>query len=51
MEISIPVAFVIGLFSAGHCLGMCGSISGALSLSLPTAVKERPGRLAGGVLA
>ncbi len=51
MEISIPVAFVIGLFSAGHCLGMCGSISSALSLSLPTAVKENPGRLAGFVLA
>jgi sulfite exporter TauE/SafE len=45
LEISIPIAFVIGLFSATHCLGMCGSISGALSLSLPAAVRERPDRL------
>ncbi len=45
MEITIPLAFVIGLFSAVHCLGMCGSIAGALSLSLPVQVREQPLRL------
>ncbi len=45
MEISIPVAFVIGLFSAVHCLGMCGSISSALALSLPKQVRDTPARL------
>lgn len=31
---SYLVAFVMGLFSSLHCLGMCGSIIGALTLSL-----------------
>ena len=51
MEISIPVAFVIGLFSAVHCLGMCGSIAGALSLSLPGAVRDNAVRLGAFVVA
>ena len=51
MEISIPLAFVIGLFSAGHCLGMCGSISSALSLGLPVQIRERSDRLTVFVLA
>ena len=31
---SYLVALVMGLFSALHCLGMCGSIIGTLTLSL-----------------
>ncbi|MCO5761644.1 MAG: sulfite exporter TauE/SafE family protein [Chromatiaceae bacterium] len=35
MNQAYPLAFVIGLLSALHCIGMCGGIAGALSLSLP----------------
>lgn len=35
MEPSVPLLFAIGLFSSTHCVGMCGSIAGALALSLP----------------
>ena len=28
-------AFLLGLFSTVHCLAMCGSVIGALTLSLP----------------
>jgi sulfite exporter TauE/SafE len=45
LELSFPVAFVIGLFSAAHCLGMCGSIAGALALSLPSEIRGDPKRL------
>ncbi len=30
-------AFIIGLMGAGHCLGMCGGISAALSFAIPDA--------------
>ncbi|MFN2309934.1 MAG: sulfite exporter TauE/SafE family protein [Gammaproteobacteria bacterium] len=33
--------FLIGLASSLHCVGMCGGIIGALSLSLPPAVRAR----------
>jgi len=33
-------AFIVGLFSTLHCLGMCGGIIGALSLSLPAEVRD-----------
>jgi sulfite exporter TauE/SafE len=51
MEISVTVTFLIGLFSAMHCLGMCGSIASALTLGLPATVRERPARLGGYVVA
>jgi sulfite exporter TauE/SafE len=35
------LAFVVGLFSALHCIGMCGGIAGALSFSI--SVREREG--------
>ena len=41
----IIAAFVLGLFSTVHCLGMCGGIIGALSLSLPQRVRMHRGRL------
>jgi sulfite exporter TauE/SafE len=37
---SYLVALVMGLFSALHCLGMCGSIIGSLTLSLRREIRE-----------
>jgi len=37
---TISSILVIGLLSSLHCLGMCGGIMGALSLSLPAEVRE-----------
>ena len=38
--VSLSAAFLIGLFSTVHCIGMCGSIIGALSLSLPASIRD-----------
>jgi sulfite exporter TauE/SafE len=38
-------AFVIGLLSTLHCLGMCGGIVGALTFSLPVEIRNRRSRL------
>jgi sulfite exporter TauE/SafE len=35
MNSAFLLAFVVGLLSALHCIGMCGGIVGALSFSLP----------------
>ncbi|MFZ1574302.1 MAG: sulfite exporter TauE/SafE family protein [Chromatiaceae bacterium] len=46
MNTAYPLAFVIGLLSALHCIGMCGGIAGALSFTLPVAKRaEWPGFL------
>lgn len=37
MNVSPVLALVVGLFSALHCIGMCGGIMGALSFSLSPA--------------
>lgn len=37
---SYLVAFTMGLFSSLHCLGMCGSIIGTLTLSLDSKIKQ-----------
>ena len=37
--------FVVGLFSTLHCLGMCGGIIGALSFSLPEAIRRQRWRM------
>ncbi len=39
MDYPLVLAFVVGFFSAAHCLGMCGSIMGALTLSLPSEIR------------
>ncbi len=44
MDYPLVLAFVVGFFSAAHCLGMCGSIMGALTLSLPSEVRGGAGR-------
>ncbi len=43
----IPIlpAVLIGLASAVHCIGMCGGIVGALTLSLPPEIREHRRRL------
>jgi sulfite exporter TauE/SafE len=50
LYLSLVLAFTVGFFSAIHCFGMCGGIVGALSLSLPAAVRARPASLLGYVL-
>ncbi len=40
------IAFLFGLMSSTHCLGMCGGIAGMLNYSLAPAIRERPARLA-----
>lgn len=37
---SYITAFLLGLFSTVHCLAMCGSVIGALTLSLPIEIRE-----------
>jgi len=38
-------AFLLGLFSTIHCVGMCGGIIGALSLSLPVEIRNKKARM------
>lgn len=42
---SYITAFLLGLFSTVHCIAMCGSVIGALTLSLPVEVRESPARM------
>lgn len=37
---SYITAFLLGLFSTVHCIAMCGSVIGALTLSLPADIRE-----------
>ena len=43
---SYIVAFAMGLFSSLHCIGMCGSIIGTLTLSLKPSIRNNKRRLA-----
>jgi len=42
---SYLVAFAMGLFSSLHCIGMCGSIIGTLTLSLPVEIRNNKATL------
>lgn len=42
---SYLVAFTMGLFSSLHCIGMCGSIIGTLTLSLSPEIRSKKTRL------
>jgi hypothetical protein len=42
---SYVTAFLLGLFSTVHCIAMCGSVIGALTLSLPVEVRESQRRM------
>ena len=45
--VTFTSAFLLGLFSTIHCVGMCGGIIGALSLSLPAEIRsDKPRMLA-----
>lgn len=37
----LVAAFLLGLFSSAHCVGMCGGIMGALSMAIPAEAKAR----------
>ena len=43
--ITLTSAFLLGFFSTMHCIGMCGGIIGALSLSLPMEIRNNKARL------
>ena len=45
MDISLVSAFIVGLFSTLHCIGMCGGIIGALTFSLPPEIRNDRWRL------
>ncbi len=38
---SLVTAFLLGLFSSAHCIAMCGSVIGALTLTLPPHIREQ----------
>jgi sulfite exporter TauE/SafE len=44
LELSLAAALMVGLLGGGHCVGMCGGIVGAVTMSLPGA-KPRTGYL------
>ena len=41
----LVAAFLLGLFSSAHCVGMCGGIMGALSMAIPAEAKARRWRI------
>ena len=43
--VTLSSAFLLGFFSSLHCIGMCGGIIGALSLSLPVEIRNHKPRL------
>lgn len=42
---SYITAFLLGLFSAAHCIAMCGSVIGALTLGLPSEIRENQAKM------
>ena len=47
MDTSYLSALLLGLFGSLHCVGMCGSISGVLTFSLPQKTRNNVSALAG----
>jgi len=41
-ELTLAGAFLLGLLSSGHCLVMCGGISGALAIATRAGARGRP---------
>ena len=41
----MTIAFLIGLFSALHCFGMCGGLVGAMTMSLDPTIRQQPAQL------
>jgi len=44
VDLSLPLAFTVGLFSSLHCIGMCGGIIGALSYGLSPVIRQNSRR-------
>ncbi|MBF0622071.1 MAG: sulfite exporter TauE/SafE family protein [Magnetococcales bacterium] len=42
MDTPWPTAWLIGLISSVHCIGMCGGISGMLTYALPAPIRQQP---------
>ena len=42
---SLITAFLLGLFSSAHCIAMCGSVIGALTLTLSAHIREQPRKM------
>ena len=42
---SYLTAFLLGIFSTVHCIAMCGSVIGALTLSLPVEIRESQAKM------
>jgi len=42
---SLVTAFLLGLFSSAHCIAMCGSVIGALTLTLPAEIRQQPRKM------
>lgn len=38
---SLVTAFLLGLLSSAHCVGMCGGIMGALTMAIPAEARQR----------
>ncbi len=45
MDLALSLAFMVGLLSSLHCIGMCGGIMGALGYGLPLDIRSRNSRL------
>ena len=43
--VTLTSAFLLGLFTTLHCIGMCGGIIGALSLGLPAEIRDNKAKL------
>jgi len=46
VELTLPLAFTVGIFSTLHCVGMCGGIIGTLSMSLAPSIQQNRSKLA-----
>lgn len=42
LEFSLTAAFLVGLLGGGHCVGMCGGIVGAVTMTLPGSKPKFP---------
>jgi sulfite exporter TauE/SafE len=42
LELSLTAAFLVGLLGGGHCVGMCGGIVGAVTMTLPNSRPKIP---------
>lgn len=42
LEFSLTAAFLVGLLGGGHCIGMCGGIVGAVTMTLPGSKPKLP---------